>query len=404
MPPKFIGISPFLAEGAGGHFYSVHQSYCDAARKLGFDVIYLGAATHTSKTWFAPIIKYKPQNLIDFIDCRAQINLLSKLKRYRESVGSTGDLMFVFEGNLNLLLIVSLFCIKNNIKCHVNLIRSDLLIKCYSNKYFALDRIFLKFLIKYTKGQVFTSTLSQTLNKILDSKKIQIDFAIDTFSGINSKHIKTKVSSNYILINAPYPADLKDLQIKLNSIRKHKSKYVVSTYVSNLENYKFDPDRVTILNKHLSDPEYLKLISQSKHVVMYYVNEFHKYGSGSRIYDCISLKKKICIPLNTEIAKQIKNVGKYFIFDPRNQSHIQKILNKPSFIGKFKLYNIPSAELAIQNIIKKNEVRKINRWEKLKLLSILKITFVLLIFLSFLGDTINTFKLLLKKIYKLVKI
>jgi hypothetical protein len=259
-------------------------------------------------------------------------------------------------------LITALICRLTGNIAHVNLIRSDLIIKEMNDNP-------QKFLIcfnfcKFISGNLVTiSVLSEKLSVEIERLTgVSVD-VIPTFSGIEipkkylSVQLRTNLMEEKVLIAAPYPSDLARLNEILFKNPEIKKKIIVSTWVKDIESY-INHD-VKIINEHLSNEDYLILLLKSKHVVLLYTDVFHVYGSSSKIYDAAKLGVPICVTLDSSAANQVENLVSYSTFNPGVDEELVRAIINPKFIMPKKKIEVPDAKDAVDYLLcsghKRNE-------------------------------------------------
>ena len=355
-PKFFIGVSPYLKSDAPGHYLGVHTLYRNELSKRGIPFIYFGSKapfqSQEEIPWVKPAVDFKPTKLINFDQIFQQFKLFKTLFLHTKR----NSKIFVFDGNFNYWFIVILVCRLKRSSGHVNLIRSDLLVQNFLSEKKLFMKIALFALARLSEGYVSCSTLSSNLSKKL-SLKNEFEFKrIPTLSGFvpafNSSNKSLKVKK--VLVFAPY---LKDIQLLSRILIKNPSlseQIILSTWQSEESIFKLFSNDLTIINTHLSDVEYESLISNCSHAVLLYINDFHEYGSSSKIYDCVRLGKSICVPFGTEAESQAKPCSRYYIFDGSSENEVVKAIIDPVFIGVNSPENIPSASSAFEFIFNQN--------------------------------------------------
>jgi hypothetical protein len=395
LKPYFLGVSSYLHEDAVGHYLGVHTDYHNELVALSISNSYLGSDQGKGAlNWVNPVISFIPTKLLNFDQIIKQIKLFFYL--YKSS--SVGGKIFVFEGNLNYWLVLCLVCRLKKSSAHINLIRSDLVYEKLIIEKNLLYKIFFYICAHLGKGAVSVSTFSLDLSDKLNHLYPINAGRIPTFSGFSPKLklVDQLPISKEVLIFAPYLYDLKRLQQVLEEFPGLEKRITISTWQSDnvVENLKLKG--VRIFNSHLSDREYELLLINSSHVVLLYLNEFHQFGSSSKVYDCVMVNRNICVPIGTEVANQALDCSNYYMFDGRKNEDIFKSIVSPSFINNYNTSNVPNVELAVKHVLSTN-IKSVNRFGLIW--SILGVIFYLL-FLSF-GLVIVSFDLFKKQLRKL---
>jgi hypothetical protein len=361
MQGKIIGLSYFLHSKAEGHFFSVHSRYHIEFEKRGYKSVYLGQANIPKNTyWINPELTYNPIELKGLGD---RINIQETYRNIGQYI-EKNDFIYIFEGNLTYWFMIALLCNKYGITAHVNLIRSDLIIKDIEEN----DQEFKKWMkicSKISGENVTVSVLNQKLaQKMKNVSNIQID-VVPTFSGLNKELVDdlkrsfTNYSNGKVLVAAPYPTDLEILSKTLDLYPDLIDKILVSTWVD--KPFDFIKHPVEISNKHLTDLEYCKSIIESKHLVLLYTNIFHIYGSSSKIYDAALLGKQICVPLGTSASEQITLIADHYIFDSLDLGQIRDAIVNPIFIAVAEKQKVPDEREAVNFLVDERREFKKNK-------------------------------------------
>ena len=361
MRGKTIGLSYFLHSHAEGHFFSVHSRYHIEFEKRGYKSVYLGQAKKPLNThWIKPELSYNPIELKGLGD---RVNIQETYRNISKYI-KENDFIYIFEGNLTYWFMIALLCNKYGITAHVNLIRSDLIIRDIESN----DQEFKKWIQicqKISGDNVTVSVLNKKLaQKIEEVSDIQID-VIPTFSGLNQelvdevKHSFTNSLNGKVLVAAPYQTDLEILNKALDLYPDLLNKILVSTWVDKPLDFIKHP--VEISNKHLTDLQYCRTIAESKHVVLLYTNIFHIYGSSSKIYDAALLGKQICVPSGTSASEQIIQIADHYVFDSFDLTQIRDAIVNPIFKQVSEKQRVPDERDAVNFLVAKKREFKKNR-------------------------------------------
>jgi hypothetical protein len=350
LKPFFLGVSSYLHEDAEGHYLGVHSDYHSELDILSLPNSYLGSDKgKVGLNWVKPVISFIPTRLLNFDQILNQIKLFFNL--YKESL--VGGKIFVFEGNLNYWLVLCLVTRLKKNTAHINLIRSDLIYKNLIIEKTSIYKMFFLICAHLGKNSVSVSTLSLDLSNKLNNLYPINASRIPTFSSFlpNLDSINNLPSNKKVLIFAPYLYDINRLEQVLNEFSGLEDKIVVSTWQPDalLENLKLKG--VRIINSHLSDQEYELLLLNSSHVVLLYLNEFHRFGSSSKVYDCVRVSRNICVPIGTEVANQVLDCANHHMFNGRNNEEIFKSIVSPIFTNSYNISNVPNAAVAIKHIL-----------------------------------------------------
>ena len=396
LKPYFLGVSAYLHEDAVGHYLGVHTDYHNELLALSVSNSYLGSDQGKGAlNWVNPVISFIPTKLLNLDQIIKQIKLFFNL--YKSS--SVGGKIFVFEGNLNYWLVLCLVCRFKKSTSHINLIRSDLVYKKLILEKSLLYKMFFFICAYLGKGTVSVSTVSLDLSDKLNNLYPINAGRIPTFSGFSPKLkiVDQLPISKEVLIFAPYLYDLNRLEQVLEEFPGLEKRITISTWQPDnvVENLRLKG--VRIFNSHLSNREYELLLINSSHIVLLYLNEFHKFGSSSKVYDCVMVNRNICVPIGTEVANQALNCSNYYMFDGRNNEDIFKSIVGPSFINNYNPSNVPNVEFAVKYVLSTN-TKNVNRFDLIR--SILGVVFYLL-FLSFglVRASIDLFKRQLRKLF-----
>lgn len=156
------------------------------------------------------------------------------------------------------------------------------------------------------------------------------------------------------MIFAPYLQDVVRLQEVLKEFPGIMKKITVSTWQPDniVENLKYKG--VKVINSHLSNDEYELLLLNSSHIVLLYLNEYHKFGSSSKVYDCVKVNRNICVPNGTEVAIQASECANFFTFDPLKNEDIYKSIVSPTFVNNHNPSQVPEAANATNYLLSNN--------------------------------------------------
>ena len=379
LRPYFLGVSSYLHEDAVGHYLGVHTKYHNELNRLSLSNTYLGCdkGKEGGLPWVDPVISFIPTRLLNFDQILEQVKLFFNL--YKESL--VGGKIFVFEGNLNYWLVLCLVTRLKKNNAHINLIRSDLIYNKLIVEKSLIYKLFFLICAHLGKDSVSVSTFSLDLSNTLNNLYPINAGRIPTFSGFSPKLsiVTSPLNSKNVLVFAPYLRDLKRLEQVLEEFPGLETKITVSTWQPDTEVEYLKSKGVKIFNAHLSDQEYELLLLNSSHVVLLYINEFHQFGSSSKVYDCVMVNRNICVPIGTEVANQALDCSNHYIFDGRKNEDIFKSIVSPIFINNYNPSNVPNAALAVEYVLSTNMFDE-NRFGIIR--SILGVIFYIL-FLSF---------------------
>jgi hypothetical protein len=210
------------------------------------------------------------------------------------------------------------------------------------------------------------STLSAELSSRFESITKSKITVIPTLSSFRPKIERSEFLANHshkkVLIFAPY---LSDIQTLLRIIEKYpeiRSAISVSSWQNDEVMSKFNQYEIPTSNSHLTEVEYEELLRNSSHVVLFYLNSFHKFGSSSKVYDCSRLGISICVPMHTAVEDQGIKCSNLFSFDGENDESILQAIIKPKFEKNYNLDNIPTGRSAVSYLLANshNRIQKSN--------------------------------------------
>jgi hypothetical protein len=289
-PSYFLGISSYLHLNATGHYLGVHTLYHDELENRGIPNKYLGAKIDAPPvSWIEPKIDFLPTKLLNFdqVFKQAKMGLLV----WRRTL--PGGLNFVFEGNLNYWLILAIISRLKSSSSHVNLIRSDLVFEEIVLGRNTLAKVYVKICSYVGEDCTSISTLSAELSSKFESITKSKISVIPTLSSFRPKIERSEFLYNHshkkVLIFAPYLSDVQKLLRIIEKYPEIRSAIRVSSWQNDEVMSEFNQYEIPTSNSHLTEVEYEKLLRNSSHVVLFYLNSFHKFGSSSKVYDCARL-------------------------------------------------------------------------------------------------------------------
>ena len=346
----FLGVSSYLYEDAVGHYLGVHTDYHKELVRLSISHRYLGSVDGKGGlNWVDPAIGFVPTKLLNFDQIIKQVKLFFKI--YKAS--SVGGKIFVFEGNFNYWLVLCLVTRFKKNSAHINLIRSDLIYDKLILGNNLIHKLFFYTCARLGKDNVsistFSSKLSNRVNDLLPIKAGQIP----TFSGFAPKlsgNLDLSISKN-VLVFAPYLDDIHRLQQVLEEFPDLEQKITVSTWQSDTAVENLRRKNIKVFNSHLSDDDYEILLLDSSHVVLLYVNQFHKFGSSSKVYDCVAVNRNICVPNGTEVANQAFDCSNFYVFDGFSNEDIYNSIVSPKFTYNHNLTHVPNVAVALEYVL-----------------------------------------------------
>ena len=360
-PTYFLGISSYLHLNATGHYLGVHTLYHEELENRGIPNKYLGAKIDAPPlSWIEPKIDFIPTKLLNFDQVFKQVKM--GLLVWRRTL--PGGLNFVFEGNLNYWLILAIISRLKSSVSHVNLIRSDLVFDELIQGKNSLAKIYVKICSYVGKDFISISTLSTELSSKLEAITKSEITVIPTLSSfrptINRNRFLANHSHKKVLIFAPY---LSDIQTLLRIIEKYpeiRSAITVSSWQNDEIMNSFNQFEIPTSNSHLSEVGYEELLINSSHVVLFYLNRFHKFGSSSKVYDCSRLGISICVPMQTAVEEQGIKCSNLFSFDGESDESILQAIINPNFENNFNLDYIPNGNSAVSYLLanSQNRIRK----------------------------------------------
>lgn len=351
--PYFLGVSSYLHETAIGHYLGVHSEYHKELDVLSISNSYLGSNKgKDGLPWVDPVVSFVPAKLLNYDQKIEQVKLFFNICK----ASSVGGKIFVFEGNLNYWFILCLVTRIRKNTAHINLIRSDLVYKHLVINSKVIYKMFFLICARLGKNRVSVSTFSSELSNYLNNSYPMNATRIPTFSGFVPK-LKKGVDltfNNKVLIFAPYLQDIDRLQEVLKEFPGIMKEVTVSTWQPDnvVENLK--SKGVKVINSHLSDDEYELLLLNSDHVVLLYLNEFHKFGSSSKVYDCVRVNRNICVPSGTEVAIQASECSNFYTFDHFKNEDIYKSIVSPTFVNNYNPSQVPGASIATSYLLSNN--------------------------------------------------
>jgi hypothetical protein len=357
-PSRFLGISSYLHTDAIGHYLGVHTLYHEELDKRGIPNTYLGAKIEAPPvSWIEPKIDFIPTKLLNFDQVYNQIKMGFLV--WRRTL--PGGLNFVFEGNLNYWLILSVISRLKSSSSHVNLIRSDLVFEEIILRKNAIARVYVK-ICNYV-GNDFTSIstpsteLSSRLEFLTKSKITTIPTLSSFRPKINRSEFPDSRPHKKVLIFAPYLSDVQTLLRIIKQYPEIRSKITVSSWQNDEVMNKFHQYNIPTSNSHLTEIEYEKLLMDSSHVVLFYLNNFHKFGSSSKVYDCSRLGISLCVPMQTAVEEQSIRCSNVFSFNGEiDESILQAIVN-PKFENHIDLDRIPDGNSAVSYLLANRQSR-----------------------------------------------
>ena len=398
IKPYFLGVSSYLHEEAVGHYLGVHTEYHNELDALLLPNRYLGSNKGQGRLdWVDPIIGYIPTKFLNYDQIISQMKLLFHL--YRSS--SVGGKIFVFEGNLNYWFFLCLVSRLKKNTAHINLIRSDLVYKKLILGNNPIYKMLVMLCSYLGKNRVSVSTFSTELSNKLNELYPINATRIPTFSGFIPK-IRSDVDlliCKNVLIFAPYLQDLERLLEILEEFPKLINEVTVATWQPDKVIESLKSKGVRVLNSHLSDSEYELLLLKSKHIVLLYLNEFHKFGSSSKVYDCVMVNRGVCVPRGTEVSNQAIDCANYFIFNGSNNEDVFNAIKNPKFINNQNSSNVATAAHAIKYVFSVNTIGA-NKFSfsRTMLIILFFINFLCVgLFVSFIMVFANALKRLLRK-------
>ena len=367
-PTYFLGISPYLHLNATGHYLGVHTLYHEELENRGIPNKYLGAKIETSSiSWVEPKIDFIPTKLLNFDQVLKQVKTGIQVWR----LTSPGGLNFVFEGNLNYWLILAVISRLKSSSSHINLIRSDLVFDELILGKNPLAKIYVKICSYVGKDVTSISTLSTELSHMLEAISGFEVSVIPTLSSFRPTTNKNRILANHphkkVLIFAPYLSDIETLLRIIKEYPAIRSVITVSSWQNDEIMKNFIQYEIPTSNSHLTEVEYEELLINSRHVVLFYLNSFHKFGSSSKVYDCSRLGISICVPMHTEVEEQGLKCSDLFSFDGESDESILQAIVNPMFENYHALENIPNGSSAVSYLLENNQ-SKIHKSSKSRML------------------------------------
>lgn len=398
--PHLLGVSSYLHEGAIGHYLGVHSEYHKQLNLLSISNNYLGSDKGKGRLqWIDPVLSFIPTKLLNFDQKIKQIKLFFSI--YKAS--KVDSKIFVFEGNLNYWLILCLITRIRKNTAHINLIRSDLIYNQLIRNNKLIYKMFFLICAHLGKNRVSVSTFSAELSKNLNDLYPINATQIPTFSGFVPKLKKNKelTFNSNVLIFAPYLQDINCLQKVLQEFPEIRKEISVSTWQPDNVVENLRSDGVKVVNSHLSDDEYELLLLNSSHVVLLYSNEFHKFGSSSKVYDCVMVNRNICVPNGTEVAIQASVCSNFYIFDHLKAQDIYKSIVNPVFVNNYNPSLVPGAPIAAKYLLSNNLSGK----SRLRIVGVLLgiLFYFLFLFFSLGVTSYDLFKRLSRKLFARVR-
>jgi hypothetical protein len=357
-PSHFLGISSYLHLNAIGHYLGVHTLYHEELENRGIPNKYLGAKIEALPvSWIEPKIDFIPTKLLNFDQVYNQIKM--GLLVWRRTL--PGGLNFVLEGNLNYWLILAVISRLKSSSSHVNLIRSDLVFEELILRKNTIARVYVKICNYVGKDFTSISTVSTELSSRLESIAKSKITTIPSLSGFRPKINRTEFlasrSHKKVLIFAPY---LSDIQTLLRIIEKYpeiRSVITVSSWQNDEVMSKFHQYDIPTSNSHLTEVEYEELLIDSSHVVLFYLNNFHKFGSSAKVYDCSRLGISLCVPMQTAVEAQSIRCSNVFSFDGESDESILQAIINPRFENHFDFATIPDGNSAVSYLLANRQSR-----------------------------------------------
>ena len=368
-PTNFLGISSYLHLNAAGHYLGVHTLYHEELENRGIPNKYLGAKNDApSVSWIEPKIDFIPTKLLNFDQVFKQIKMGFQV--WRRTL--PGGLNFVFEGNLNYWLILAVISRIKSSSSHINLIRSDLVFDELILGKNPLAKIYVKICNYVGKDFTSISTLGTELSYKLEAISGSEISVIPTLSSFRPTTNKNRVLANHshkkVLIFAPYLSDIATLLRILEKYPAIRSAITVSSWQNDEIMKNFIQYEIPTSNSHLTEDEYEGLLINSSHVVLLYLNSFHKFGSSSKVYDCSRLGLSICVPMNTAVEEQGLKCSDLFSFDGESDESILQAIVNPKFENHFNLENIPNGKFAVSYLLA-NNLSKIHKSSNFRMLA-----------------------------------
>jgi hypothetical protein len=357
MSPKptiFLGISSYLHPNASGHYLGVHTLYHEELEKRKITNTYLGAKNgEASIHWIEPKVDFVPTKLLNLDQVLKQIRMGIRVWKHSRP----GGLTFVFEGNLNFWLAIAVFSRLKSSFAHINLIRSDLIYEEIILGSNFLTKLYSKICRYVGQDFVSISTLSRELStklEIILGNEVTVIPTLSSFRPIiNSARLNQP--SKKALIFAPYLSDINTLLRIIDKYPEIRSKIIVSSWQSDEVMNQFINYNIQTSNSHLSEAEYEELLSSSSHVVLFYLNSFHKFGSSSKVYDCARLGISICVPMDTAVEEQGIDCANLFSFNGESEESILNAILNPEFDNHLNLDKIPDGKSAVSFLLSNME-------------------------------------------------
>ena len=320
-------MSPFLREGATGHFGTYHEGFFNAFESKGVSIKYLGAKAESFSNdgqWFEPLVPLTLGRPLPWAGMRF-------VRTLKQVIGESEQRMhlFVYEGNLIWALVILLASEKrSNVSATINLMDTKKYLKLL-NGY--LGKLFLKRFMLYinsaSNGRVNFSAETEDFQKKL-TEEIGLELLVfPKFSalGYRSNKSTNKHEIRKVLINIRGDDSARSLVSAL-----HQRSLSLQYFVHGLDE-KYDLDLKVMKNvsrtsqfRDISD--YRAFLEKIDRVIIHYPPSDFSHQSSGRLIDSIFLKIPVCVPSETALATTAENYGNSSIYSFYDQSSLVKQL------------------------------------------------------------------------------
>ena len=320
-------MSPFLREGATGHFGTYHEGFFNAFSGRDVLIKYLGAKgdlAFNETRWFEPVVPLTLGRPLPW----AGISFIKAIKQIIGE-GEQKTHLFVYEGNLIWALVLLLASEKkNNVSATVNLMDTKRYLKPL-NTY--LGTLFLKKFMLYiqtaSNGRVKFSAETEDFQK-----KVTQDIGIEMlvfpkFSALGYRPTEGIIKSEIknVLINIRGDDSAKSIVLALQQ-RSLSIQYFIhgldTKYDLELEGMK----NVFRTSQFQDIQEYRAFLEKMNRVIIHYPPKDFSHQSSGRLIDSIFLKISVCVPSETALATTAKYYGNSSLYSFDDQNSLIKQL------------------------------------------------------------------------------